>query len=405
MDFLSSMSRTGGKVLVLANDPVVCGVLRTGLEGDGWQVRFFTGPLEGVPTEVRDGADCLILDMGLLGRSAAAVVRSVRREFPALAVLVLAGDPQVDDVFDVIRAGADDFIRKPVNGPQHISLAMRRLSNYRTSILESLKLRMERERLREQERPFQERLRFFRFASHELKTPLVAVSSSIRAALEMPAEELGPRARGLLDRSVRRCEQMLSMINDMLAISLDRSDLQSFYEEADLAQLVRDSLAIVAPVMEAKGLMVCADVPGDPLPAWCNRQGIEKVVENLLSNAVRYTPPGGRIEVSLSPEQGLVCYRVADTGIGIPAEEKERVFEEFYRARNARKEVSFGSGLGLALVRKVVREHDGWIDLVSEEGKGSTFSVWIPVRQRPVQQVPGDTTSHHPRNTAVRELR
>jgi len=380
MDFLSSMSRTGGTVLILADDPAVCGVLRSGLEEDGWQIRFFSGDARGVPAEVRAGADCLVLDMGLLGHSAAAVVRSVRREFPPLAILVLAGDPLVDNVFEVIRAGADDFIRKPVNGPQHISLAMRRLSIYRASILESLKLRMDRERLREQERPYEERLRFFRFASHELKSPLVAVLSSLRAVQELPEEEVGPRPRGLVDRSVVRCVQMISMINDMLAISMDRSDLKDFHEEADMAQMARDTLAAVGPVMEEKGILVCADVPGNPLLLRCNRQGMEKVVENLLSNAVRYTPRGGRIEVHLGLDQGLIRLRVADTGIGIPAEEKERVFEEFYRARNARKEVSFGSGLGLALVRKVVREHDGWIELESEEGKGSTFTVWLPLR-------------------------
>jgi len=385
MDFLSSMSRTGGKVLAVADDPVVRGVLRTGLEEDGWSVAFYSGRHDGVAASVRLGADCLILDMGMLGRSAVDVVRSVRRDFPALAILVLAGDPQVDDVFEVIRSGADDFIRKPVNGPEHISLAMRRLSMYRACILDSLKLRLERERIREQERPQQERLRFFRFASHEIKSPLVAVCSSLRAVQELSVQEVGPRARGLVERSVHRCEQMLTMLNEMLAISVDRSDVRDYYDETDLAQLVRETLSSVAPVMEEKGHMLCADVPGDPLLFWCSRQGMEKVVENLLSNAVRYTPAGGRIEVQLGVRQGHVFLRVEDTGIGIPAEEKERVFEEFYRARNARKVVSFGSGLGLALVRKVVREHGGWIDLVSEEGKGSTFTVWLPIRRLPVE--------------------
>ncbi len=381
MDLLSSMTRAGGTVLALADDPVVRGVLRTGLEEDGWKVSFFTGSADGVPATVRLGADCLILDMGCLGRSTVGVVRSVRREFPALAVLVLAGDPQVDDVFEVLRAGADDFIRKPINGPEHISLAMRRLSMYRTCILDSLKLRLEQERIREQERPQQERLRFFRFASHEIKSPLVAVTSSLRALQELSPDEVGQRARGLVDRSVHRCEQMLAMLNDMLAISVDRSDVRDYHEEADLAQLVREALSSVAPVMEEKGQMLCADVPGDPLPFWCSRQGMEKVVENLLSNAVRYTPAGGRIEVTVGVQQEHVFLRFEDTGIGIPADEKERVFEEFYRARNARKAVNFGSGLGLSLVRKVVREHGGWIDLVSEEGKGSTFTVWLPVRR------------------------
>ncbi|MBM4370100.1 MAG: hypothetical protein FJ098_00500 [Deltaproteobacteria bacterium] len=381
MDFVRSVSGDNRVVLAVVEDLAIRAVLRRGLQNEGYQVRFRTGPVGDLSTEICAGVDCLILDMGDLRKETAGLVRTLRTDGCLAPILILAGDPAVDDVFQVIHAGADDFLRKPIQGPEHVALAMRRLSAFRCCMLENESLRREQERARKEESLHLDRLKFFRFASHELKSPLVAIRSSLRAAQELAGTSMDERIRNLLDRSVGRTDQMLDMINDLLAISVDRSDIRDYYQEVDLVSLVRDAIAGQLPVLEEKACSLVTSFPADPIRILCNRYGIEKVATNLLSNACRYTPEGGRVEVLVWVEQGHAMLRVVDTGIGIPAEDHERIFDEFYRARNARKAVSFGSGLGLSLVRKVVHEHGGWIDLASEEGKGSSFTAWIPLRR------------------------
>jgi signal transduction histidine kinase len=297
-----------------------------------------------------------------------------------MPVLVLAGDPRVDDVFEVLHAGADDFIRKPVLGPDHVALAMRRFHKYRAAAADADRLRLEQAQARKAEELSLDKLRFFRFASHELKSPLVAVQSNLRTIREIFGDRVPEEVREMLGRSGARLDQLLGMINDLLALSVDRSDIRDYWQVVDLSQLVRDALSHLAPVARERGVTVEARLPRRRVTLVCNLYGLEKAVGNLLSNAVRYTPAGGRATVELERKDHFQVIRVSDTGIGIPAEDREKVFDEFYRAKNARAAVSFGSGLGLALVKKVVLEHGGWIDLQSVEGEGTTISLWLPVR-------------------------
>jgi signal transduction histidine kinase len=210
---------------------------------------------------------------------------------------------------------------------------------------------------------------------------VVAIRSSLHAVLEGKDVTLQERYRALLGRAAVRADQLIDMINDLTALSADRSDLRNNYQEVDLAHLLVECVSNQSPVIEAKKLVLCMDLPNEPFPATCNRYGVEKVVANLLSNACRYNVPGGQLSVSLALDEGSARIRVTDTGIGIPEAERERVFDEFYRASNARSAVSFGSGLGLALVKKVVLEHGGRIDVQSAVGAGTTFTVWIPLRR------------------------
>jgi len=382
MDFVGNVSGEGRLVLAIVEDPEARDTLSVGLEAEAYRVRFALTPPRESAILAADGVDCLVLDMALLGAETAQIASHLRSQGSTVSILVLAGPPEQGDVFEAIRAGADDFIRKPIQGPEHIALAMRRLSAFRSCILDNYRLRIEREKARQDELMNQDRLKFFRFASHELKSPLVALRSSLQAYVELSsAAQSEASRREFLDRALARADQMLDMVNDLTALSADRSDIRDYYQETDLGQILKDAINVVSPVIAAKKLSLETYIPAGPVVALCNRYGIEKVAANLMSNACRYTLPGGRITVTLREDQGHAMLRFTDTGIGVPEEERERIFQEFYRARNARSVVSFGSGLGLALVKKVVHEHGGWIDLESTVGKGSVFTVWIPVRR------------------------
>ena len=110
-----------------------------------------------------------------------------------------------------------------------------------------------------------------------------------------------------------------------------------------------------------------------------DRQMLDELITNLMDNAVKYNRPGGRVDVSLSVQDGLVCLRVADTGIGIPKEHQERIFERFYRADKARTRAAGGTGLGLAIAAQIVELHHGKITLASEPGRGTEVSIVLPL--------------------------
>ena len=368
-------------VLAIVEDPDIRSLLQAGLGPEGYALRFETNQLSAAQCARDHSADFLILDMGLLGSGAKELIRLMRHHGVQVPVLVLAGDPSRDDVFEVLRAGADDFIRKPIQGPDHIALAMRRLFLYSQCVQANFRLQLEQERASQRVKLTLDRIKFFRFASHELKSPLVSIQSSLQALAVLAEDHLAPPMTELITRSCTRAQQMVNMINDLLALSVDRSDIRDFYQEIDFAEMTREAIANHLSDLRVKKLDLHTVGCEQRCSLMGNRYGLEKVVNNLIGNAVRYTPEGGRIEVELRTSSGFAVLRVTDTGIGIPPEDQGRVFEEFYRAKNARKAISIGSGLGLALVKKVVEEHGGWVILSSDSDQGSTFQIWLPLRR------------------------
>lgn len=364
------------------DDQDLMALLRAGLEPEGYTLNFEHNQLFAAQC-VRDGfADFLILDMALLGQRTAELVRLMRHHGSRLPVLVLAGDPATDDVFHVLKAGADDFVQKPIQGPDHIALAMRRLHLHSTCVQTNLRLQLKQERARKREQLNLDRVKFFRFASHELKSPLVSIQSSLMTLEALAKDRLDPAMTELISRSNARSDQMISMINDLLALSIERSDIRDIYQELDLAEMTREAVTDHISEIRAKNIDLRSKGCSVRVILMGNRFGLEKAITNLIGNAVRYTPARGSIQVTLQTKSGFAVLQVSDTGIGIPTEDQERVFEEFYRARNARKTVSIGSGLGLSLVKKIIEDHGGWVILSSAAGEGTTFRVWLPLRRR-----------------------
>ncbi|MFH1533266.1 MAG: ATP-binding protein [Pseudomonadota bacterium] len=377
----------GKTVLAIVEDADIRDLLIAGLEPEGFLVNFEVAQLHAARCARDRSADFLILDMGLLGSRCAELVRLMRHHGSDLPVLILAGDPAIDDVFQVLKAGADDFMRKPIEGPDHIALAMRRLFLYSSCQQENFRLQLDQERARKREQLSLNRVTFFRFASHELKSPLVAIQTSLNTLEALAGDHLTLPMLELVSRSITRCTQMINMVNDLLAMSVERSDIRDFYQALDLVTMIQEAIAQHEEVAKAKRLDIRCIGCGGKRTLMGNRYGIEKVLANLIGNAVRYTQEGGHVEVELRARNGFAVVRVSDNGIGIPTNDLERVFHEFYRAPNARKTGSIGSGLGLSLVKKVVEEHGGWVILASEEGVGSTFQIWLPLR-RPEADAP-----------------
>jgi len=179
---------------------------------------------------------------------------------------------------------------------------------------------------------------------------------------------------------VEECDRLLDMINTMLMITKAESGLHPLdAQEVDMARLVRDACELLAPLAEDKGLSLTCDTPdtcdlvGDP-------HMIQRILSNLLDNAIKYTSSGGAVKVSLYEEDGraaLVTFH--DTGMGIPPADLPHIFERFYRCDQSRSEP--GTGLGLSLARALARAHNGDITVTSSLSEGSTFTLTLPKNQ------------------------
>jgi heavy metal sensor kinase len=244
---------------------------------------------------------------------------------------------------------------------------------------------------------FERQAQFTADASHELRTPLAVIHSHAELALARPRS--GEEYREALETSLRAARRMRNLVEGLLTLArADAGNLAPQRQPIDLGALVEETAALLGPLAARREVAVRVDardvqVRGD--------QGqIGQVVTNLLSNAIHYNRAGGEVEARVSAEQGGAVLRVADTGCGIPEEDRGHIFERFYRVDKARSREMGGCGLGLAICKSIVEAHGGTIGFTSEVGRGSTFVVTLPA-----EAVSGGSGAEAPSPSAPAALR
>ena len=217
---------------------------------------------------------------------------------------------------------------------------------------------------------------FMRKTSHELRAPLGAMQSLLKAAeRQMPEDVPG---RDLVDRAQARSQHTLDLVDDLLRYSRLQAVLDvDRFEAVELAEIVRGAADMFRTQAEEKRVRLEIETASTPVRGVRDR--LMDLVNNLVSNAIRYTGDGGAVTVRVGCEQGGAVLAVSDTGIGIPPQEQDRIFDEFYRGEEAKRSVEHGTGLGMTIVRRVVDLHQGRIEVDSTPGRGTTFRVTLPI--------------------------
>jgi two-component system phosphate regulon sensor histidine kinase PhoR len=219
---------------------------------------------------------------------------------------------------------------------------------------------------------------FVASVSHELRTPLTVVMGYLD--LVLGGARVDPGVQQQLQIVRRNSERLLRMVDDLLLTArFEQGQLIVDLGDTDLAGLVTEALADLEPRARAAGVTLESWLPG-PVVVGADQVRMRQVVDNLVSNAIKYTPSGGTVRVLLEPREDLVDLVVADTGIGISAEDRPRLFTKFFRSAEAEAMAIPGIGLGLAITNAVVEAHRGSILVDSEPGRGSTFRVRLPLR-------------------------
>jgi PAS domain S-box-containing protein len=341
----------------------------------------------------------------LLGYSAAEVLgRSSRMLHSAEGVAEKAAELAVADEFESVAAamigqGPSDmkFVRKDGEERSH-SMALNRIVDDRGEVIgyvstsEDITERVEAEnRLVEAldtERQAVERLRevdqvkdaFVSSVSHELRTPITSILGYIELLQDGAYGQLEPEQLNAVRRVGTNSSRLLSLIDDLLTLSrIQDGGLGMVDRVVDLRKVIAAACTVVAPSLERRSLELDVDVPDEPTPFLGDRDMLERVVINLVSNAVKFTPEGGHVDVRLLVGPEHVVIEVADTGIGIPRQEQEQLFTRFFRSSLAQEHAIPGSGLGLSIAHAIVEQHGGSMTVESEPGAGTTFRVLLPV--------------------------
>jgi signal transduction histidine kinase len=219
-------------------------------------------------------------------------------------------------------------------------------------------------------------------ASHELRTPLTSIVGYLELALEDDdASQLDPQRRHFLEVVSRNADRLLRLVGDLLfAAQVEAGTLTLERDSVDLARLVRDAVEAAGPRAAAAGIELVMDEPGELWMARADRDRIGQMLDNLVVNALKFTPAGGTVAVRCSQVGDEARLSVSDTGVGIAPGDRERLFDRFFRARDATEQGVPGLGLGLTIVQAIVRGHDGDIAVDSAPGFGTTFRVTMPLR-------------------------
>jgi signal transduction histidine kinase len=229
---------------------------------------------------------------------------------------------------------------------------------------------------------------FIRVATHELRSPVAVAQSLVRTVLKGYAGELIDQQSEVFSRISRRLDFLESLINDLLDLAAGKApELTEACRAVAINASVGRAVLLLQPRAEEKGVALAHRACCEELVVWGSEEGLDRILVNLVGNAVKYTPAGGSVTVSLQRVQAAdgpgeeVQVQVTDTGIGIPEEALGHLFEEFYRAPNVKALDEVGTGLGLAIVKDLVDRYRGRVEVQSTLGQGTTFTVTFPQLQ------------------------
>ena len=219
---------------------------------------------------------------------------------------------------------------------------------------------------------------FVQNVSHELRTPLTFIKGYVELMLEEAMGELSEPQRNSLQIVAQRTDAMTHLINNLL--SLQQVAMESLQPtRVSLAEVTTMALESAEAAATKAGIVLKAEIPETLPPVWADRNCLEQVFDNILGNAIKFSPDGGKIAVCIREEGEYLRVAVSDTGIGIPDDQLEKIFERFYQVNGFPTRRFGGTGLGLALVKEAIEAHRGKVWAESQEGKGSTFFFTLPI--------------------------
>ena len=225
---------------------------------------------------------------------------------------------------------------------------------------------------------------FIAMVTHELRAPIAAIEQQLTVILNKVAGEVTEKQEQLLSRAKERTKGLLDLIKDLLDLSkIEAGKMVQYKEPLSLQEVIQRVVDLMRTEAEHKKIDLQFSPPPETPLIHADRNSMEDIFTNLISNAIKYTPEKGRVWVALGEERGCVKASVSDTGIGIEEKDLPRIFDKFYRVKTAETRQIVGTGLGLSIVKSIVAAHFGSVSVESKVGAGTTFTILLPKESTP----------------------
>lgn len=220
---------------------------------------------------------------------------------------------------------------------------------------------------------------FVSMVAHEIRSPLNSIGMQLQVILDELAGDVTEKQREILDRASEKIKTLGNLSTELLDLAKIESGLITQEKETFNVEIfLQEQVAFFQEAARAKNIRLELDELPEIPPLFANKSNMEEVFSNLISNSINYTPEGGKITIFAAKNKGYLHIMVSDTGLGIPKEDLERIFDRFYRVKNDKTRYITGTGLGLPIVKSIIEAHNGKIKVESELDKGSAFNIYLP---------------------------
>jgi two-component system, sensor histidine kinase and response regulator len=375
------MTDKSGKHLILIIDDEEA--LRDGcsqvLEKAGYAVLTAEQGIEGIKLAREQLPDMAFIDLKMPNISGMEIIEILSRDIPDIVLVMITGFATIVSAVEAMQKGAYDYLPKPFNPDQLRALAKRGL--------EHRNLKIETKRLRE-EKDLMER-NFITFVSHEMRSPLVVIRQYIEALNEIAGDRLDKDVKEIIERCRKRIQNLEEMVEHWLDISrIENGTLAQQKVCLSLDSIISQSIEEMTPVCRKREISLEINIPPNLPQITGDAESLVRVFTNIIGNATKYTPEGGKITVTCQHDEYYINVSIADTGTGIPPEKLSLIFDPFFRC-GGKNEKHSGSGLGLTFCKKIMESHKGCIAVSSKEGEGTTFVLTFPSQIDPERKFSG----------------
>jgi two-component system sensor histidine kinase/response regulator len=371
------------RLLVIDDEIGICEGIQRALEPEGFQVEITLDGNAGLELVRQRGYDLVLLDVKMPSISGLDLIPLIRQADPEIICIIITGYATVEMAVSAIKQGAYDFLTKPFSVDTLLLAVNQGLERRRLSIeaqrtaqaeAEARALAEEKDRLLALD---ETKKQFIRLVTHELKAPVAAIETYLTLILK---DYVAPEEQSeILEKCIIRAREERRLIDDLLELGQLESDVTFQLVPVNPGEVLQDVVAEFGEEVELKALDLVLDIGPEIPEIQAVPEQVKSLWSNLVSNAIKYTPQGGRISLSLQREKDYLVGQVKDTGIGIAEGDFQRLFSEFFRARNAVDSGVPGTGLGLVIVKRVIESLHGTISVDSEIGSGTTFRFRIPL--------------------------
>jgi two-component system, sensor histidine kinase and response regulator len=356
------------RILIIDDEESILDGCRQALEKSGYTVITSSDGPDGIRLARAEKPDLAFVDLKMPSCSGMDIIELLSKEMPGIVLIVITGYASIVSAVEAMKKGAYDYLPKPFT-PDQIRAVTKRALEHRFLKIEADQLREEKERMERN---------FITFVSHEMRSPLVTIMQYFETLKVISENSLEQNAKDIIDR----CEKRLQGLHDLVEHWLDLARIEDgTFSEAKtpivLTEILDRGIEELTPLCQRREITLEASINEPSVKIMGDQESLVRVFTNIIGNATKYTPPGGKITINMTQDDYYVYVNIADTGSGIPADKLPFIFEPFFRVKG-KDERQKGSGLGLTFVKKIMDAHNGTIEVTSQEGVGTRFLLRFP---------------------------